>query len=98
MSPEESKEILKEVQDRLEGVMEVIKDLPAGYKYKVREMLSCAETVVSMYTDVKNGIIPEILQQNDVGESSKDVVEDDAPDVVQEIKNTQVLNAGDINI
>lgn len=97
MSPEESKAILKEVQDRLEGVMEVIKDLPAGYKYKVREMLSCAETVVSMYTDVKNGIIPEIFQQKDVEESSKDVVEN-APDVVQEVKNTQVLNVGDINI
>lgn len=97
MSPEESKAILKEVQERLEGVMTVIEDLPAGYKYKVREMLSCAETVVSMYTDVKNGIIPEIFQQKDVEESSKEV-EEDVPDVVQDDQKSHVLKIGDINI
>lgn len=59
----ESAQILKEVQDRLQGVMDCIKDLPQGYQYKVREMLSCAETVVSMYHDVQSGVIPEILKE-----------------------------------
>lgn len=59
----ESATILKEVQERLQGVLDCIKDLPQGYQYKVREMLSCAETVVSMYHDVQSGVIPEILKE-----------------------------------
>ncbi len=44
--------------------MEIINELPQGYQYKVREMLSCAETVVSMYDDIQHGIIPDILKDD----------------------------------
>lgn len=63
MSPEQSSAILKDVQERLLGVMDSIKDLPQGYRWKVQEMLSCAETVVSMYNDIQGGTIPEVLQE-----------------------------------
>uniref|UniRef100_A0AAU7PI31 Uncharacterized protein n=1 Tax=Escherichia phage fEgEco12 TaxID=3158837 RepID=A0AAU7PI31_9CAUD len=62
MDADKSNSILIDVQTKLLDVMEIIKDLPQGYQFKVREMLSCAETVVSMYNDVQHGIIPEILQ------------------------------------
>ncbi|WPK19987.1 hypothetical protein [Salmonella phage SD-1_S14] len=45
-------------------IMEIINELPQGYQYKVREMLSCAETVVSMYDDIQHGIIPDILKDD----------------------------------
>lgn len=64
MDADKSNSILIDVQTKLLDVMEIIKDLPQGYQFKVREMLSCAETVVSMYNDVQHGIIPEILQDD----------------------------------
>ena len=62
MDAEKSNEILIDVQGKLLEVMDIIKELPQGYQFKVREMLSCAETVVSMYNDIQNGIIPDILK------------------------------------
>lgn len=63
MTPEQSRAILTDVQERLLGIMDSIKELPQGYRYKVQELLSCAETVVSMYNDIQGGTIPEILQE-----------------------------------
>lgn len=65
MQPQEANAVLKNVQNKFLDVMEEIKDLPPGYKYKVQEMLSCAETVVSMYCDIQNGIIPDIFQKKE---------------------------------
>ncbi|EHU8780987.1 hypothetical protein N0S44_000217 [Escherichia coli] len=64
MEPEKSRKILIDVQTKLLDIMEIINELPQGYKYKVREMLSCAETVVSMYDDIQHGIIPDILKDD----------------------------------
>lgn len=63
MTPEESKRILINVQEGLLNIMGLVKDLPQGYQFKVREMLSCAETVVSMYNDIQHGTIPDILTE-----------------------------------
>ncbi|AGC35079.1 hypothetical protein GNZ01_05655 [Escherichia coli] len=64
MEPEKSRKILIDVQTKLLDIMEIINELPQGYQYKVREMLSCAETVVSMYDDIQHGIIPDILKDD----------------------------------
>lgn len=94
MSPDEASKVLVEVQNRLLHVMDAVKDLPQGYQYKVREMLSCAETVVSMYCDVQHGIIPEVLK--------KDVTEERAiPEEVQVtevVKQKTILDISDINL
>lgn len=56
-----SQSVHKELLQKLEEVLEVVKPLPQGYQYKVRELCACIETVVSMYDDVQKGIIPEVL-------------------------------------
>lgn len=94
MSPEESIKILVEVQNRLLHVMDAVKDLPQGYQYKVREMLSCAETVVSMYCDVQQGIIPEVLKK-DVSKEQTITEEIQVPEAV---KQKTVLDISDINL
>lgn len=58
--------VLQDVQDKLEDVLKAVSTLPQGYQYKVRELCSCIETVVSMHDDIKRGIIPEIFLQQEV--------------------------------
>lgn len=53
--------VLNDVNDKLKEVMDLVHVLPAGYQYKVRELCSCIETVVSMHDDIQRGIIPEIF-------------------------------------
>lgn len=78
----------KELLEKLEEVLELVKPLPQGYQYKVRELCSCIETVVSMYDDVQKGIIPEVLiKMREASEESK-----------PEIKNKTTLHVGDINL
>lgn len=78
----------KELLEKLEEVLELVKPLPQGYQYKVRELCSCIETVVSMYDDVQKGIIPEVLiKMREASEESK-----------LEVKNKTTLHVGDINL
>lgn len=58
--------VLQDVQDKLEEVLDIVSTLPQGYQYKVRELCSCIETVVSMHDDIKRGIIPEIFLKQEV--------------------------------
>lgn len=58
--------VLQDVQNKLEDVLKAVSTLPQGYQYKVRELCSCIETVVSMHDDIKRGIIPEIFLQQEV--------------------------------
>lgn len=59
----DSEQTLKAVQDKLKEIENLVAGLPAGYRYKVRELGSCIETVVSMYDDVQRGVIPDILKE-----------------------------------
>lgn len=68
--------VLQDVQDKLEEVLDIVSTLPQGYQYKVRELCSCIETVVSMHDDIKRGIIPEIFLKQEV----------DAPEPKEEVK------------
>lgn len=94
MEPEKSKQILIDVQAKLLDVMEIINELPSGYKSKVREMLSCAETVVSMYNDIQHGVIPDILK-NDV---NIDTDEKETNIESETISNKKVLDISGIKI
>lgn len=58
--------VLQDVQDKLQEVLDVVNTLPQGYQYKVRELCSCIETVVSMHDDIQRGIIPEVFMKQDV--------------------------------
>ena len=58
--------VLQDVQDKLQEVLDTVSTLPQGYQYKVRELCSCIETVVSMHDDIKRGIIPEIFLKQEV--------------------------------
>lgn len=93
MQPEKSKQILIDVQAKLLDVMKIIDELPQGYKFKVREMLSCAETVVSMYDDVQNGVIPDILN-DDVNNTE---VEETITET-ENVSNKKVLDISGIEI
>jgi hypothetical protein len=81
----------KELLEKLEEVLELVKPLPQGYQYKVRELCSCIETVVSMYDDVQKGIIPEVLIK--MREENTEVIE---PVPVKTEKTK--LSLGDINL
>lgn len=68
--------VLQDVQDKLLEVLDTVSTLPQGYQYKVRELCSCIETVVSMHDDIKRGIIPEIFLKQEVdgpGEEPEEV-------------------------
>ncbi|MFS8320007.1 hypothetical protein ACMG5I_03690 [Escherichia coli] len=93
MHPEKSKQILIDVQAKLLDVMKIIDELPQGYKYKVREMLSCAETVVSMYDDVQNGIIPDILNDDVNDTEVKETITE-----TENVSNKKVLDISGIKI
>lgn len=93
MHPEKSKQILIDVQTKLLDVMKIIDELPQGYKYKVREMLSCAETVVSMYDDVQNGIIPDILNDDVNDTEVKETITE-----TENVSNKKVLDISGIKI
>lgn len=101
MEPNESKAILIEVQQKLLDVMDSIKDLPKGYQYKVREMLSCAETIVSMYNDIQHGVIPEILTDNvNIEDSTEELpkAQHEPQFVREEPKKKAVLDVSNIEI
>lgn len=96
----------EEVLKKLEELLDVVKDLPQGYQYKVRELSACIETVVSMYDDVQRGIIPEVLVKMSEGtlpeteETPKEIVEDTlttSESVLDEPKKTK-LAVRDINL
>lgn len=75
--------VLQDVQDKLEDVLKVVSTLPQGYQYKVRELCSCIETVVSLHDDIKRGIIPEIFLQQEV--------DGPVPEPEEEVKVTTTL-------
>lgn len=75
--------VLQDVQDKLEDVLKVVSTLPQGYQYKVRELCSCIETVVSLHDDIKRGIIPEIFLQQEVDGTG--------PEPEEEVKVTTTL-------
>lgn len=95
------------VLKKLEELLDVVKDLPQGYQYKVRELSACIETVVSMYDDVQRGIIPEVLVKMREGtlteteEKPTEVIEEDTVNpsepVLAEPKKTK-LAVRDINL
>ena len=74
--------VYDEVLQKLEELLEVVKPLPKGYQYKVRELSACIETVVSMYDDIQKGIIPEIFQKTD---STEEVFEEIPEEHIKEI-------------
>ncbi|WNV47531.1 hypothetical protein ENKO_428 [Klebsiella phage fENko-Kae01] len=95
----------KELVKKLEEVLEVVKPLPQGYQYKVRELCACIETVVSMYDDVQKGIIPEVLikmregtlSYGEVPQEEHKVV-DTAPEESPAIESKKKLQLGDIKL
>ncbi|EMR6005997.1 hypothetical protein WJW27_002697 [Escherichia coli] len=93
MQPEKSKQILIDVQAKLLDVMKIIDELPQGYKFKVREMLSCAETVVSMYDDVQNGVIPDILNDDVNNTEVEETISE-----TENVSNKKVLDISGIKI
>lgn len=72
--------VLQNVQDKLQEVLDTVSTLPQGYQYKVRELCSCIETVVSMHDDIKRGIIPEIFMKQEVDSSGTE------PDEAEEVQ------------
>lgn len=78
----------KELIQKLEEVLDVVKELPQGYQYKVCELCSCIETVVSMYDDVQKGIIPEVLVK----------MREDSQEQKKDIGNKKKLQLGNINL
>lgn len=77
--------VYDEVLQKLEELLEVVKPLPQGYQYKVRELSACIETVVSMYDDIQKGIIPEIFQKTDSTEITEEVFEEIPEEHIKEI-------------
>lgn len=77
--------VYDEVLQKLEELLEVVKPLPQGYQYKVRELSACIETVVSMYDDIQKGIIPEIFQKIDSTEITEEVFEEIPEEHIKEI-------------
>lgn len=75
--------VLQDVQDKLDDVLKAVSTLPQGYQYKVRELCSCIETVVSLHDDIKRGIIPEIFLQQEV--------DGPEPEEVEEVKVSTTL-------
>lgn len=89
--------VLKEVQDKLEEVLKLVESLPQGYQYKVRELCSCVETVVSIYDDVQRGIIPEIFLKKDTEVLTEEQATHVDPEpVVQKPKSTLTLGNFDL--
>lgn len=93
------------IVDKLQEVLDEVQELPAGYQYKIRELCSCIETVVSMYEDVQKGIIPEVFKKNTA--QHVDAPEPEVqgePQPVQEVKEevkpikNDVLNIPDIEL
>lgn len=104
MSLEIEMSVHKELVKKLEEVLEVVKPLPQGYQYKVRELCACIETVVSMYDDVQKGIIPEVLikmregtLEDEVPQEEQKVV-DTAPEESPAIESKKKLQIGDIKL
>lgn len=87
-----SKSVHKEVVNKLEEVLEIVKELPQGYQYKVRELCACVETVVSMYDDVQRGVIPEVLVKMRNGEPMDEIPEEHHKE--QEVESAPVAPAG----
>lgn len=79
-----SKSVHKEVVNKLEELLEIVKELPQGYQYKVRELSACIETIVSMYDDVQRGIIPEVLIKMRNGEPLDEIPEEHHKEQVEE--------------
>ncbi len=75
----------KELLQKLEEVLEVVKPLPQGYQYKVRELCACIETVVSMYDDVQKGIIPEVLIKMRNGTLLDEVPEESTTNNIEDV-------------
>lgn len=86
-----TKSVHKEVVNKLEEVLQIVKELPQGYQYKVRELCACIETVVSMYDDVQRGIIPEVLIKMRNGEPMDEIPEEHYTE--QEVESTPVATA-----
>lgn len=82
----------KEVINKLEEVLEIVKPLPQGYQYKVRELCACIETIVSMYDDVQRGVIPEVLVKMRNGEPLDEIPEEHHKE--QEVESAPVAPAG----
>lgn len=92
----ESEKILNDVQLKIKELELIVKKLPAGYRYKVKELGSCIETVVSMYNDIQNGIIPDILKEmRDESNQAESLKE---PSNIVQKGNSQTLVLGDIKI
>lgn len=87
-----SKSVHKEVVNKLEELLEIVKELPQGYQYKVRELSACIETIVSMYDDVQRGIIPEVLIKMRNGEPMDEIPEESHKE--QEVESAPVAPAG----
>lgn len=77
--------VLNDVQTKLKELQEIVKELPQGYQYKVRELSACIETVVEMYDDIQRGVIPDIL---------KEMRDSDSTDIVQ----SQAITLSDIHL
>lgn len=82
----------QEVVNKLEELLVLIKDLPQGYQYKVRELSSCIETVVSMYDDVQRGVIPEVLVKMRNGEPMDEIPAESQTEQIEE--NTSEVPIG----
>lgn len=87
-----TKSVHKEVVNKLEELLEIVKELPQGYQYKVRELSACIETVVSMYDDVQKGNIPEVLIKMRNGEPMDEIPEENHKE--QEVESAPVAPAG----
>lgn len=87
-----TKSVHKEVVNKLEELLEIVKELPQGYQYKVRELSACIETVVSMYDDVQKGNIPEVLIKMRNGEPMDEIPEESHKE--QEVESAPVAPAG----
>jgi len=91
MSLEIEMSVHKEVVNKLEELLEIVKVLPQGYQYKVRELSACIETVVSMYDDVQRGIIPEVLIKMRNGEPMDEIPEEHHKE--QDVESVPVLES-----
>lgn len=90
-----------DVITKLEEVLELVKTLPQGYQYKVRELCACIETVVGMYDDIKKGIIPEIFHvpaAEEIPEERQKELDNDAPCVIIENTNEATLKLGNFEL
>lgn len=88
----------KDVIKKLEEVLEIVKPLPQGYQYKVRELCACIETVVGMHDDIQRGIIPEIFQsKEEIPEESQEII-DNVPENLDNKNTSTKLDIGDFEL